>query len=320
MTFKEKLGHNLPLQKRMNASEVERREITKKFNEWESLFGQKPITVYCAGSLGRGEIGSLSDLDLFILSDEEEKSRSKLRQLELLAAIIKINRDLEYNDFSNDGEYLKVYYKDHMLKSVGRPQDDSENLFTARMLLLLESKPVLNTAAYDILVNDVIHHYFRDSEDKNAFKPLFLINDILRYWRTLCLNYEQIRNDVTRSWRKKNINLKFSRMLTVFATILPLIAEPATNEDSVRKLVQLTPHERLAFGLDLLNDESLIDSYVSFLDNYESFLSWKEHSDPKIDDKFQENADAVSINFSGFLHTALTHRNISSEYKKYLIL
>ena len=45
----------------------------------------------------------------------------------------------------------------------------------------------------------------------------------------MCLNYELIRDDPKKPWRKKNINLKFSRMLTVFGTVLPIIAKPATT-------------------------------------------------------------------------------------------
>ena len=72
-----------------------------------------------------------------------------------------------------------------MLEALGGPQDDSENLFTARMLLLLEARCVCNQPLYDDIVDKILKHYFRDSRGKSTFRPLFLLNDLLRYWRTL---------------------------------------------------------------------------------------------------------------------------------------
>lgn len=307
-----------PLQSRKNNSDEKLKEISAKFKTCNNVFSAKPTTIYCVGSLGRGEVGCFADLDLFVSAAGRENEGSRLREHELLASVISTNRDLGYGDFSNDGQYLKIYYKDEMLNAVGRPLDDSENLFTARMLLLLESKFVYNESFYKDLTKDVVALYFRDSKNKDSFKPLFLINDILRYWRTLCLNYEKIRKDGSQNWRKKNINLKFSRMLTVFATILPLIAQPA-NEQNVRNLIPLTPHERLAFGLDLLSDVSLQEKYRLFLNNYEAFLSWKDQSEPT-QGQFQENAGQISKEFSSFLYHSLMHKSISEDYKRYLVL
>ncbi len=143
----------------------------------------------------------------------------------MLATAIDINRELKYESFSNDGEYLKIHSLDYMLETLGAPQDDSENLFTTRMLLLLESRCVFNEPVYDNAISTILDHYFRDNRGKASFRPLFVLNDILRYWRTLCLNYELTRDDPDKPWRKKNINLKFSRMLTIFGTVLPLIAK-----------------------------------------------------------------------------------------------
>jgi len=35
--------------------------------------------------------------------------------------------------------------------------------------------------------------YYRDADDRPDFLPAFLINDITRFWKTLCLNYEHSR-------------------------------------------------------------------------------------------------------------------------------
>lgn len=315
-------AHEALSKRRVDAKEI-LSKILKEFQKNHLIFQDKPISVYCAGSLARMDVGSLSDLDLFILSGEEASKRSRLYEVQLLSAIIKVNNDLGFKEFSNDGEYLKVYSEKSMIETLGSPRDDAENLFTSRMLLLLESYPVCNESQYEQFLDDVINHYFRDSRGRKSFRPLFLLNDILRWWRTVCLNYELIRDDAGRPWRKKNINLKFSRMLTAFGTVLPLIAGPMAHADDFRKIVRNTPHERLAIGLDMLGDESLKDDYISFLDNYERFLSWKEQlgNNPSISNQdLDAQSREAAVEFSDFIYKVLLHPSIDPILKKYLIL
>jgi predicted nucleotidyltransferase len=298
-------------------------KIRDAFDERIDSTKYADISVYCGGSLGRGDVGNKSDLDLFILSNKRSRDLPRIDTLDLLSTVININKELGYPQFSNDGQYLQVYSFPDMLNALGSPVDDIQNLFTVRMLLLLESRPIFNDKLYDLQITNALEHYFRDSRGKESYRPLFLVNDILRYWRTVCLNYELIRNDINRPWRKKNINLKFSRMLTAFATILPLIAEPASTKDCVYKWINFTPLERLAYGLDYLNDDCLKDHYNEFLAVYEEFLILKEHMGSKrsLDDaSVDTRTKYMEKTFSWFLHECLTHRNISKEYRKYLIL
>lgn len=322
MGYQDILANYSPLSVRTEQAKEKVAEIRRKF-EAEELFQHRPITVYCAGSLGRGDIGKLSDLDLFILSGEDKDTISRLNEVEILSAAIRINRELDYKEFSNDGQFLKVYYKHALLDAVGDPKDDSQNSFTARMLMLLESTPVCNRLIYEEYLDTFIEHYFRDSRGKRSFRPLFLINDILRYWRTLCLNYELIRDDRTKPWRKKNINLKFSRMLTVFGTILPIVAKPVSTAECVKELSGMSPHQRLAFGLDHLADDTLTDEYQQLLESYEMFITWKEDLGSQInleDDALDKRSREIARDFSDFIYKALSHQNIDSELKKYLVI
>jgi hypothetical protein len=77
---------------------------------------------------------------------------------------------------------------------LGCASDNSLNAFTARMLLLLESQPVSDETVYTRLRQRIVGFYYRDFDDHNeTFLPTFLLNDILRFWRTLTLNYEHHR-------------------------------------------------------------------------------------------------------------------------------
>ena len=315
------LGH-APLKRRQEDADGKLAEVHEQLEERKDLLQDRRVAVYLAGSLGRGDVGKFSDLDLLLITTKPDSERKWLEDLEILSFIVRINEHLGYGPFSNDGEYLKVYSLEKMLEALGAPQDDSKNLFTARMLLLLEARCVCNQPLYDEIVDKILQHYFRDSRGKSTFRPLFLLNDLLRYWRTLCLNYELIRDDTNRPWRKKNINLKFSRMLTVFGTVLPLITKQIFDIDSAREFVKLSPHRRFAEGLDLLDDDEINENYRTFLDDYEGFLCLKEimEDNQKISKELFNQIRHAASRYSDFIYCALTHRKIESEYARYLIL
>lgn len=323
MNFVKIFKNHKELQKRQTLSTEQIKKITTEFNTSLDLRQHKAITVYCGGSLGRGEVGSNSDLDLFILSNNKKSVECHLYSLRLLSEVIRINSKLGFPEFSNDGQYLQVYSFPDMLNALGSPRDDNENLFTVRMLLILESKSVFNEDLYSQNIENTLGHYFRDSRGRSSFRPLFLLNDLLRYWRTVCLNYELIRDDPKKPWRKKNINLKFSRMLTVFGTVLPIIAKPATKIECLIDLVNCSPMERLARGLDILGDHTLKAEFRSFLSHYEKFLATKERMGTKlsIDDvTLDKTMRESATEFSNFLFKCLTHNRINRDLVKYLIL
>ena len=309
------------LAKRYAKSKTLLTDVRDAFARCEVIRDQ-PLAVFCAGSLARMEVGANSDLDLFVTADEADALRSRLFQITLFSDLMKINEQLSFPPFSNDGEYLKVYFMKDMKSRTGSRFDDSENLFTARMLLMLESQPIAHEQIYRKHLGEIMMHYYRDRSAAMRFRPLFLLNDLLRYWRTLCLNYEERRHDPNQPFRKKNINLKFSRMLTVFSLVLPLIAD--STERSVDKAVALctrTPLERFADGLDLLNDSGLSDRWRNILDIYEEFLSWKEE-DP-VETFLTQQKDVINKHaktLSTFLHDALTHESIPGELRRNLIL
>src|SRR6266436_8416041 len=221
--------------------------------ETYSIFSDPGLTVFAAGSMGRAELGTRSDLDLFILAiksfDDSEKEK-------LVAGLDEFIADLKYPALTNR-DYVKVYELGNILRNTGSPKDDTENCFTTRMLLLLESVPIVNSPTYSQVLDQVLSQYFRDERGKSSYRPLFLLNDILRYWRTLCLNYEALRHDAEKPWWKKNINLKFSRMLTVFATVAALTVEEIHSKDDFVSVCDMTPIQRLARALDRLGDDAL---------------------------------------------------------------
>ncbi len=240
--------------------------------------------VYATGSFGRLEASSHSDLDLFIVGKRDGKGGSLLKRLDeicLKADLIEVTRDLKIPEFSGDGRYLVHYPVDEFIKTLGTPQDDVANTFTARLLLLLESRPLLESVVYAEVTADVIAAYWRDYEDhKSDFMPAFLGNDILRLWRTFCVNYEartERAPEVEKAKGKlKNYKLKHSRLLTCYSALLYLLAVYGKNQTvspaNATFMISLTPTERLQWLLDQSDLKAAHDTITRLLGQYEIFL------------------------------------------------
>lgn len=226
-----------------------RAEISKT----PELRDQSNLCIYVTGSYGRLEASEHSDLDLFFIHRGASGSMSQIDQIMMKAEIIKVCRKLEFPEFSGDGAYLQVHFINDILRSLGSPEDDFENFFTARLLLLLESAPVHNQEAYEDVISRTIDSYLRDyPQHSKQFKPTFLLNDIMRFWKTLCLNYEAPRNNPIENEQERNKNhirnlkLKFSRLLTCFSMVLALGAQrDSLTPDTIKNLVKQVPLQRV---------------------------------------------------------------------------
>lgn len=290
-------------------SSLEQLERLRGAFSGEKVLASPDVTIFAAGSLGRLEAGGNSDLDIFVVARQANLGR--LGEVRLLSKIADLNDQLGFPPFSDEMRYMKVYDSDQLIQNTGKPRDDSENSFTTRMLLLLESAPLINQELYYQLVGEVCDNYFRDNKGKKDFRPLFLINDLLRYWRTLCLNYEQCRDDPAKPWRKRNMNLRFSRLTTVFATVaLLMVDRPVEARDFIHH-ASLTPIERLAAAVEKLDDDLVRSLFSQFLDHYSSFLRIKDSANPErllekggTKEKVRTSADFVS----GFLVQFFRHQ------------
>ena len=321
MDFRKELKSHTGLAKRKKKS-CKKLELVRKEFKKSGCFDDEKIMIFCAGSLARLEFGKKSDLDLFVTA-EEVFQPNRLEEYTLYSDLIRLNKKLNFPTFSNDGEYLKVHSLKKLKDNTGSRKDDSDNSFTVRILLILESQYITNKDKYDGHLSKILKHYFRDERGKKNFHPTFLLNDLLRYWRTLCLNYEEIRS-LNKPWRKKNINLKFSRMLTVFSTVLLLITNQNTFATQ-KEYFKYSPLERLAVGLDSLKAELLFEEWKEILDIYEEFLTWKEKDNDYIEKYFRANnqknrMDDYANKFSDYLYKALSHEQIPRDYRKYLVL
>lgn len=257
-------------------------EFRRQVADVKILEGYRNLCIYITGSFGRREASEHSDLDLFFINRgtrEEANLVSRLSQFRIFTRLVEIADAMGFPDFSNDGEYLKIHYLHDMRTTLGGPKDDYENHFTARLLLLLESASVFNEEAYNHAVNECVNFYYRDYHDHpRDFKAIFLANDIIRFWKTFCLNYEHRRNRPEDDPQKraanhlKNLKLKFSRLLTCSSMILCLAkGRHHLTPEQVVGLVTMAPQDRvLSAANGIAGTEAIVsplfDDYAWFLE------------------------------------------------------
>ncbi len=277
--------------------------------------------VYATGSVGRGEASQQSDLDVFILDlglerrkdpDESLWRLSDIEQTEIKADLIRAARDAKFPEFSGDDEWLTVHRLDDMLQLLGTREDDARNLFTARLLMLLEGRCLVNRDVYETARERVVQEgYWRDYEGhESEFIPAMMANDICRFWKTLTLNYEAPRNlrppegEGAAAWVAKrriaNIKLGFSRLWichSALAYLTWLVTQGPVTASSAIEMCKLTPSERLLRLRDERTDVSgrvdkLLSDYEWFLEATDKpkdqLITWVENDGLRADARRRE--------------------------------
>jgi hypothetical protein len=139
-------------------------ELGSRLDPVRNLLADEPLCVYATGSYGRLEAWRGSDADLFFLCDDVDAADefSWLTFTRLVACLVDATEAMDFPPFSKDGKYLEPLFVGEMERILGSREDDSTNAFTARMLLLLESRPVHDADLHARLLERIVGFYYRD--------------------------------------------------------------------------------------------------------------------------------------------------------------
>ena len=300
------------------------------------------------GSLARGEWTSGSDLDWTYLIDGGANS-------DHLVIAQNINEVLEKAGFQRPGPtetFGNMAFSHDLVHQIGGQNDTNKNT-TQRILLLLESRAIgKRTDAYERVIRGVINRYLEEdnhllTHDSKRYRiPRFLLNDIVRFWRTMAVDFASKQRDrAGKGWGLRNAKLRMSRklifasgLLVCFSAYLDPDLQTKISTDQkdgikltllqhIRDCVRLTPLEILAksmerYGVSHSIARNLFDAYTEFLKLLSDEKSRKalenlKSSDSRTDPTFRQIRE-ISTVFEGALdHIFFKNKLIEPLTRKY---
>src|SRR6266536_429650 len=218
------------------------------------------------GSFARREASEGSDVDFYIVTREKDLEPKWADQVkDAIEKIVPIGP-------AEDGAFYHVEQLETLISNIGGERDDNHNI-TRRMLLLLEGEWLFNEVGLKDIRRKVLEHYIADGITDHQL-ALFLLNDIVRYYRTMAVDYEfkTVETKKVKPWAIRNVKLIFSRKL-LYASGLFSVATTAERT----RLQKISELERL-FGLTVIDRMQAICGAAArpMLQSYDHFLSQLE--------------------------------------------
>jgi hypothetical protein len=248
------------------------------------------------GSLARKEFTAGSDLDWTLLVDGECNPQHQSDLLNIAEILYEQGKP-----HGREKTFGRLTFSHTVLHMIGG-EDDSNANTTRRILLLLEALPLgEDRQAFDRTRKNILRRYL--TEDHGLFRkatlghprwiPLFLLNDMARYWRTMTVDFAYKQRDRgDKGYALRSIKLGISRKLIYASGLLACYwcdpgvskdqySEPIASEKipilnkTLHEMFSLTPLERFAIFFQAYADdeflrrvraaEKLFEAYDEFL-------------------------------------------------------
>ena len=234
------------------------------------LGGDPDLIIGVNGSVARREVTSGSDVDLFFLTLSGDLAAANAAQEEYRQRLVARNIKMP----AHGGVFESPLRTTQLTATIGG-EDDTNTYITRRMLYLLEGEWVANKDGFNRLRTELVARYVSEDLDDQKIVRFFL-NDVIRYWRTICVDFENKTADATKPRAIRLVKLRLSRMLLYVAGIAAarqtVDCDAAAKRERLAELLALPPLERLGqiHGPDkMMPVQALYATFLSALDRAE---------------------------------------------------
>lgn len=143
------------------------------------------VSIFLVGSYGRLEASKNSDLDCIFI---HKKPITKKDTVEIINIVFDCAKKIGLEKTPGDtGTFKEFVQLKTLLRNIGGINDNNKNL-TRRILLLTESHFLYNDNLCREIISDIFNKYTKKANETGK-EPRELINEIVRYYRTITLDY-----------------------------------------------------------------------------------------------------------------------------------
>lgn len=255
----------------------------------ERVPGEPIIAAF--GSMARQEMAQGSDFDFLVILRSLERDPATIRTYRGAAA--KALKELGIEPPGSSGLFGGAISGTDLVNTIGLDQDTNLHL-SRRILLLEESIALCAEDGYRDLIEAVCARYLHESPSHHRV-PRFLLNDVIRYWRTITVDYQAKRWDemASNKWGARYVKLISTRKLTYAGMLISLFWGSLNDQvpdaamlqgqfslPSLARIAQLAPLARGGTRDALRNVLELADWFNGQLAQAEIRSSYRDHDNP----------------------------------------